>query len=509
MKAIQPLLLALAVVIAIPIQNACAVTGTQISIQDNDVVLRWPSQPCQVFIIGYRQAFDPSTPWTILEDAYVASAGEETTFVQPDVVVFPAGASGGGEENLSVESQSAQTYSYSKLTDKQLAILLAERQIQALASADYLTALLKEAVANSEENIERWIKEGPPVTQAGANPTETSAAQAPLGSMGFYFVAEYTADADGDGLRNSVEVAVGLNLLLADSDGDSILDGDEDLDEDGVSNFEEVLSGTLLTEPDGEYPPPLLPFGTVYFIEEEFTLTCEPSGGGAAVSQDMLFLDASPDMAHGITAIETSPGVLNVKLHSIYIGPEFGAFALENFDPPQNPFPRPSEEQLALLKQANGETDIGSGRIGNISQEIYDQLDENTLDWAGWSAEYGLRRTERLVQEIESGQRQANAAFRRSLRANLVTQAKRLTAATSSLARRFGRAVGRYLPAIGGIMILSSASAIAQDWQMAFEDYASDIRNGFDTTGSAAIIAALSNDLAPGSQNFVLNALLR
>jgi hypothetical protein len=58
-------------------------------------------------------------------------------------------------------------------------------------------------------------------------------------------------------------------------------------------------------------------------------------------------------------------------------------------------------------------------------------------------------------------------------------------------------------------MILSSASAIAQDWQMAFEDYAADIRNGDDTTGSAAIIAALSNDLAPGSGNFVLNALLR
>jgi hypothetical protein len=77
------------------------------------------------------------------------------------------------------------------------------------------------------------------------------------------------------------------------------------------------------------------------------------------------------------------------------------------------------------------------------------------------------------------------------------------------LARRFGRAVGRHLPLIGGIMILSQASAIAEQWNTAFQDYATDIRNGDDTTGSVAIIAALSNDLAPGSGNFVLNALLR
>jgi hypothetical protein len=109
----------------------------------------------------------------------------------------------------------------------------------------------------------------------------------------------------------------------------------------------------------------------------------------------------------------------------------------------------------------------------------------------------------------ESGQRVATEAERQAYRATLLRNFKRIRAATSSLARRFGRAVGRHLPLIGGIMILSSASAIAQDWEMAFHDYAADIRNGDDTTGSAAIIAALSNDLAPGAGNFVLNALLR
>ena len=46
-------------------------------------------------------------------------------------------------------------------------------------------------------------------------------------------------------------------------------------------------------------------------------------------------------------------------------------------------------------------------------------------------------------------------------------------------------------------------------WNTAFQDYATDIVNGDETSGSAAIIAALSNDLAPGAGNIVLNALLR
>jgi hypothetical protein len=269
---------------------------------------------------------------------------------------------------------------------------------------------------------------------------------------------------------------------------------------------------TNLDEANGPWPPPLLPFGTIYYREENFTLSCTPGGAfapaGGGSSQDLLALDASPDMAHAITAVETSPGVLNVKLHSIYIGPEFGAFAPQG-NPDQNPFPRPSREQLDLLAQANGEADIGFAHVGEIRQGIYDTLDENTLDWARWEAEYSIRQTERTFQLIESGQQVATEARRLELRANLIKQCKRISAATSSLSRRFGRAVGRYFPFVGGIMILASASAIAEQWNTAFQDYANDIRNGDDTTGSVAIIAALSNDLAPGSGNFVLNALLR
>lgn len=517
MKKIMHRIMTLAVALLVTAQTALGVTGVQLTIQGSDVVLTWPSQPCRIYIVGHRTAFSPTTPWTFLTTALPASAGSETTFTHSG-----AFQGGGGQQMAAAFGGESAPSQRVALTAEERAARIATARESAKKALAYLMAQLEAAIAKANamrEERAALLRAGiqPPAAAVAAE-ADSPAGDGPAGpmmsgSMGFYFVAEYAEDSDGDGLRNSIELLAGLDLLKADSDGDSIPDGNEDSDGDGVSNLEEVLSGTFINEADSEWPPPLLPFGTVFFIEENFTLTCEPSGGlgpagGGGSSQDLLFLDASPDMAHGITAVETSPGVLNVKLHSIYIGPEFGVFGPAGGNP-QNPFPHPSEEQMRLLSQANGETDIGSGRIGNIRQEVYDQLSESTLDWAAWNAEYGLRKTERLIQEIESGQRQASEALRRSLRANLVTQAKRLAAGTSSLARRFGRAVGRYLPFIGGIMILSSASAIAQDWQTAFEDYAADIRNGDDTTGSAAIIAALSNDLAPGSGNFVLNALLR
>ncbi|MEE9345459.1 MAG: ImpA family metalloprotease [Methylococcales bacterium] len=51
-------------------------------------------------------------------------------------------------------------------------------------------------------------------------------------------------DDDNDGLPDHVEQNLGLNLLSDDSDGDGVLDGEEDTDNDGYSNREEVLAGS-------------------------------------------------------------------------------------------------------------------------------------------------------------------------------------------------------------------------------------------------------------------------
>ena len=53
------------------------------------------------------------------------------------------------------------------------------------------------------------------------------------------------ADLDGDGLSRDVEAALGFSPFSRDSDGDGILDADEDADQDGLSDaIEMLITGT-------------------------------------------------------------------------------------------------------------------------------------------------------------------------------------------------------------------------------------------------------------------------
>ena len=58
------------------------------------------------------------------------------------------------------------------------------------------------------------------------------------------------ADTDEDGLPDGLEVSLSLNPTEADSDGNGTLDGDEDLDADGLSNTQELQYGTDLNNAD-------------------------------------------------------------------------------------------------------------------------------------------------------------------------------------------------------------------------------------------------------------------
>ena len=60
------------------------------------------------------------------------------------------------------------------------------------------------------------------------------------------------ADRDGDGVPDEVEALLGLDPDLADSDGDGILDGQEDFDGDGVPNAVEVALQTDLRSTDSD-----------------------------------------------------------------------------------------------------------------------------------------------------------------------------------------------------------------------------------------------------------------
>lgn len=59
------------------------------------------------------------------------------------------------------------------------------------------------------------------------------------------------ADTDDDGLDDYYEIAIlGTDPCLKDTDGDGIWDGDEDFDNDGLSNLEEKKQGTDALNPD-------------------------------------------------------------------------------------------------------------------------------------------------------------------------------------------------------------------------------------------------------------------
>ena len=87
----------------------------------------------------------------------------------------------------------------------------------------------------------------------------------------FVYKRTFTFDArdrDDDGLTEGLEKRLGLNITLADSDGNGIRDGDEDSDYDGVSNKQELLDGT-----DPGDPTSFLPRRLAYWKFNSISLT--------------------------------------------------------------------------------------------------------------------------------------------------------------------------------------------------------------------------------------------
>jgi hypothetical protein len=490
-----------------------AVLDVRLSIQNStDVVLRWPSRATDVFIIAYRPTLDPSTPWTFLDTAYAASsAGAETTYIHPNVVVFPppeAGEGGGGESPPS-PSSSQSTASYSTMTEEEREAYREERYREAQATAKYLMALLEDAVAKADADRERRQKEGTltSTSQTSATTGESAAVERPLGSMGFYLVTEYSEDIDGDSLPNEFELYLGTSILKGDTDGDGIDDGAEDTDADGSINFEEYIAGTDPVVNDNVTPVPLTD-GLV--LSGEQIIQFSPNG----VNHEGVLCFPDGNLADAIAVDEPTSGMLRIRWHSAFI--HYGGFASAaspNDPPPHFDY---TAEDRRLLKEAfgteGGGTSTRAGRLQSVNQGAVDQMRRELLEHLEQVAD---RRIKIAFQNIQNWNLDPNLPSEELGRLvqreidMIHTQFVRGGAVNSSLFRRFGRALNRSLPYFGGILILANASAIAENFYNAVQDYALDIRNGDDETGSAAIVAGQCNDLAPGSGNIVLNYLLR
>jgi len=73
---------------------ASAVQGLKASVQGQNFVMTWPSQPGQTFIIQRRETLD--TPWITVQANWSSSSGTSTTFVVGGVVLSGNGGGGGG-----------------------------------------------------------------------------------------------------------------------------------------------------------------------------------------------------------------------------------------------------------------------------------------------------------------------------------------------------------------------------------------------------------------------------
>jgi len=69
--------------------------------------------------------------------------------------------------------------------------------------------------------------------------------------VGLITLSSVGGDRDGDGIPDGVEAFLRLSVDRVDTDGDGLRDGEEDQDNDGLTNFEEVAAGTILSERSG------------------------------------------------------------------------------------------------------------------------------------------------------------------------------------------------------------------------------------------------------------------
>jgi hypothetical protein len=497
--------LALLTLFFVSVQHLFGVTGTRLAIQGTDVVLRWPSRPGEIFIIGYRPTLDPATPWTFLETSYDADpTGTETTYVHQNVVVFPAAAPGGGEGGGGgtppSPSSTQATASYSTMTEEERAARRQALYKRAQAMAEHLMAMLKEAVAKAEADRERWKKEGRPTMQGSVSAAEAAADSPPVGSMGFYFVAELGEDVDGDLLPNDWELLLGTSILKADSDGDSIDDGMEDFDGDGRSNYHEIVAGTDPLVADELITHTFLTSGAA--IREEFEVELSvPSGLAAAattsIDTELAVYGNDNDGIGGMyTRVPTEQGTVRVSFYSIFIEGSFEAAALE----PAAEFGL-SNEELRQLGDAYGHgTRSRSGIFSTPNQSMLQQIPTETLEKA--AELHAAKAKEFWIKANDPG---ITATQRRIFIDQVDTQVSRYNA----VRRAVGRTGQALLPLaiIGGVMVAIDVYGSQQALIDAAIAYHAAAVNGDDLCDPAIDVAIWANNVAPPSFNFVWDYL--
>jgi len=502
MKMTKCTILALLALLWTQAQHVFAVTGTQLAIQGTDVVLRWPSHPGEIFIIGYRPTLDPSTPWTFLTTTLPAAVGSETTFTHSGAFQGGGGqqmaAAFGGDfaqsqrVALSAEERESRRAAARESAKKAIAFLMAQLE----AAMERVKAMREERLALLRAGIQ------PPAAaaaqQAAAPGGGVAAAQMAPGGMGFYFVTELGEDVDGDLLPNDWELALGTSIVKADSDGDSIDDGAEDYDGDGRCNYHEIVAGTDPLVADDLITHTYLTSGTA--IREEFEVELfNPPGLAAAatpaIDTQLAVYGNDGDGIGGMYARVVAPnGTVQVKFYSIFIEGGFAvAAAGAGFDL--------SPEELSQLGDAYGPgTRSRSGLFSTPNATKLQQIPAQTLEKA---AELHSAKAKEFW--IKANEPNISAATKRIRIDQVDTQVSRFNA----VRRATGRAGQGLLPLaiIGGVFVAIDVYGSQQELIDAANAYHVAAVNGDDLCDPAIDVAIWANNVAPPSFNFVWDYL--
>ena len=504
MKTLKCTILALIALLWTQTQPVFAVTGTQLTIQGTDVVLRWPSRPGEIFIVSYRPALDPSTPWTFLTTTLPAVAGSETTFTHSGA--FQGG--GGQQMAAAIGGTSPQKQAVTLSAAERTARGAAARASARKAIA-YLTAQLEAATARANAIREERMA----LRRAGIQPPAAAvahhavapegglaAAQMSPGCMGFYFVSELGEDVDGDLLPNEWELLLGTSIVRADSDGDSINDGAEDFDGDGRSNYYEILAGTDPLVADDLITHTYLTSGDAVRVEFEVQLSTLQGFAAAAtptVDTQLAVYGNDGDGIGGMYArVVASDGTVQVKFYSIFIEGGFAAAPAGdggNFGL--------SPEEFGLLGDAYGRgTRSRSGIFSTPNASKLQQIPTETLEKAAQ-----LHSAKAKEFWIKANNPNITPAQRRIFIDQVDTQVSRY----NGVRRAVGRNGQGLLPLgiIGGVFVAIDIYGSQQELIDAANAYHAVAVNGDDLCDPAIDVAIWANNVAPPSFNFVWDYL--
>lgn len=299
----------------------------------------------------------------------------------------------------------------------------------------------------------------------GSQTTFTNQGVITTGSSGFYVVSEFSEDFNGDGIDNETELLFGNNPFIQNDSGEA------------------------------SYPSsPSVYYGEVVIYYNTNMQTATNFGP---------FLYADSITVNDMTTTEPTPGELHLNWHSSVVD-HYSSSVVHANDGSRPSF---TPDEVVALRDAFGQgTSISGGIISAPNQSKIDALPVDLLERYEQVALQQLDKSFANIQAINAG---AKVGSVDAWIAQIHTMFTREQSICSSLAKRIGRSASKVFPALGGIFVIANAALNAQDFIDAAQAYARDILYGYDETGDAAIFAGVCNNIAPGSQSYVLGYLLR